>query len=355
MTAKRIFNSGIRSVLLSVTVAAGLSISTAFADTLNIKGDAPQSYTVVKGDTLWDISGKYLEKPWRWPELWEGNPQIANPHLIYPGDIISLHYVDGQPRLGINRAAGGVVKLSPTIRATAIDNAIPVIPIDAIQQFLQKITILDTATVESAPYVVRGEESRIMAAKGDRIYIKGLENTSTDSFQIFHAGETVNDPVTKEVIGHETIFVGNATLDTKGDPSTLLITSSTREVAIGDLVLERQPDAVLSNIRPKVPAKGLSGQILNVLDGVKKAGLHQAVIINLGTSDGLERGHVLSSYNYGENVPDPITDDPKDSVQLPQERSGTVLVIEPFEKLSYALVMESRKQLRVLDEVRTPE
>ena len=354
MTAKPIFPALIRRVLISLALVSSLGISNVFADTLEIKGDAPQRYTVVKGDTLWDISGKYLEKPWLWPELWEGNPQIANPHLIYPGDVISLHYVDGQPRLGLNRV-GGKVKVSPKIRATTIEDAIPVIPVEAIQQFLRKLSVLDKATIDSAPYVVRGEESRILATVGHRLYVKGLTDTSAENYQIYHVGEPINDPSSGKVIAHEGIFVGNASLDVAGDPATLVLNSIAREASVGDLVVARDDDKALANIFPKVPDAQLNGRVLNIIDGVGVFGRFQAVIVNLGAADGLSRGHVLSSFSKGELVPDEATKDLRDRVQLPDERSGTLMVIEAFENLSYALAMESRKQIRVLDEVRTPE
>ena len=354
MTAKPIFPARIRRALISLALVSSLGISNVIADTLQIKGDAPQSYTVVKGDTLWDISGKYLEKPWRWPELWEGNPQIANPHLIYPGDVISLHYVDGEPRLGINRARG-TAKLTPKIRATAIDDAIPVIPVEAIHQFLRKLSVLDQATIDSAPYIVRGQESRIIAAQGDRIYVKGLTDTSAESYQVYNIGYPIQDPTTGAVIGHEGIFVGDASLDVAGDPATLILNSVAREASVGDLVVARNGDAALTDIYPKVPDTQLTGRVLIIIDGVGVFGRFSAVIINLGSADGLSRGHVLSSFTKGEIVPDEGSRDRRDRVQLPDERSGTVMVIEAFENLSYALAVESRAEIRLLDEVRTPE
>ena len=354
MTAKRIFSARLRRVLGILAVSASLGMSQALADTLEIKGDAPQTYTVVKGDTLWDISGKYLEKPWRWPELWEGNPQIANPHLIYPGDVISLSYVDGQPRLGINRARG-TVKLTPQIRSTPIDDAIPVIPVEAIQQFLQKLTVLDKASIDSSPYIVRSEEGWVTAAQGDRIYVRGLTDEGNKNYQVYRVGDPIEDPTTGQVIAHEGIFAADVELDRIGDPSTLLITSSARETTVGDLVVPREDNKVLSNIHPRVPDSQLNGRILEIVGGVGIFGRFQAVIINLGESDGLSRGHVLSAFSKGETILDTNSNKRRDMVKLPDERAGTLMVIEAFENLSYALAMESRMQLRVLDEVRTPE
>ena len=355
MTAKRFFPARLAQLLVTVAVISVFGIGNVLADTLNIKGDAPQSYTVVKGDTLWDISGKYLDQPWRWPELWEGNPQIVNPHLIYPGDVISLYYVGGEPRLGLNRAHG-TVTLSPKIRATRIDDAIPVIPVEAIQQFLRKPDILDQSTIDSGPYVIRGEESRILASHGDRVYVKGLSDTGSKAYEIYHKGDPVKNPATGEVIAYEGIFVGDAKLDVAGDPATLLMTSSAREVAVGDYVVAAEDDEVLANIYPKVPDKQLNGKILNIIDGVGLFGRYQTVLINLGKADGLSRGDVLSSFYIGETVDNDVTRDIRgDTVKLPDERTGTIMIIKAYDKLSYALAMESRVQIRVLDEVRTPE
>lgn len=355
MTAKRFFPARLGRLLISLAIITGLGLSNVLADTLNIKGDAPQTYTVVKGDTLWDISGKYLDQPWRWPELWEGNPQIVNPHLIYPGDVISMYYVDGEPRLGINRA-GGTVKLSPKIRATRIDDAIPVIPVDAIHQFLRKSRVLDLSAIESGPYVVRGEESRIMVAHGDRVYVKGLSDASDDTYELFHRGEPIKDPTTGEIIGYKGIFVGEAEMDVMGDPATLVMTSTAREVAIGDIVMSRPDDELLANIYPSVPEEKINGQVLLVVDGVGIFGRYQTVLINLGKSDGLSRGHVLSTFAKGETIDNNVTlTDRRDTVKLPDERSGTLMVIQAFDNMSYALAMESRMHMRVYDEVRTPE
>ena len=354
MTAKRIFPARICQLLLYAAIFSGLAMGNVLADPLNIKSDAPETYTVVKGDTLWDISGKYLEKPWRWPELWEGNPQIANPHLIYPGDVISLHYIDGQPRLGINRARG-VVKLSPKVRATPIDTAIPVIPVEAIQQFLRNPSILDDATIENGPYVISGQEGHIRAAHGDRVYVVGLTDSANKSYRVYNQGEAIKDPVTGAHLGYEGIFVGDAKLDTFGDPSTLLMTSSAREVAIGDFVVVKEGDDALTDIYPKVPDQQLTGRVLEILDGVGVFGRFQTVIINLGASDGLVRGHVLSAFSQGETVNNTVSPARGDTVTLPDERAGTLMILETYDKLSYALAMESRTHIRVMDEVRTPE
>jgi hypothetical protein len=348
MTAKRFFAGAL--ALLTVGV---LSIGTVTADTLAIKGDAPETYTVVKGDTLWDISGKYLEKPWRWPELWEGNPQITNPHLIYPGDVISLYYVDGEPRLGINRSHR--MKLKPKIRATQIDDAISVVPVEAIKQFLTQLKVADKTSMDSAPYVVGMTQNRIITGAGDRVYVKGLESGDTNEYQIYKLGDPIVDPATGNVIAYEVIFVADAQATAFGDPATLLLTNSTRETSKGDRIMPSRSDEVLTDFYPMVPEQSLDGQVLNILDGVSQFGRFNAVIINLGKQHGVDRGHVFSVFNKGVTIADIVTKDPKDTVKLPDERAGTVMVIDAYDQMSYALVMESRLPMRILDVVKTPE
>ena len=364
MTAKSFFSLySAQALCLTMGLLATLP---AVSDTLNIREDAPETYTVVKGDTLWDISGRYLDKPWRWPELWEGNPHIANPHLIYPGDVISLYYVDGQPKLGINRSPptnqaqanqdSRLVKLSPQVKATPIDGAIPVVPIEDIQQLLRNLKVLDKAVIDKAPYIVHGHENRVMTSYGDLAYARGLNRAKHGQlFQIYRLGNPVKDPETGRIIAHEGIFIGDARLEQTGDPSTLLITSSKREVTPGDRLLAGISKVELSDFYPKVPDNSISAKILNVVDGAGIIGLHQTVIINAGTQQGLNRGHVLSTFTKSREILDIVSADPTDTVTLPPERSGTLMVIRPFENLSYALVMESRLPLRLLDEVRTPE
>lgn len=351
MTAKRIF-SGLCILLLS----GAISLGSALADTLAIKDGAPQTYTVVKGDTLWDISGQYLDKPWRWPELWEGNPQIADPHLIYPGDVISLQYVDGQPRLGINRAnqAKRDGKLTPRIRATRIDDAIPVIPIDAIRQLLSKLDVLDKATMDKAPYVISGQENRLLVTAGERAYVAGL-NSSHKNYQIYHLGNPIKDPKTGKTIAYVGILTGNAELDRAGNPATLLVTDTTREVTVGDRLVATKDEKSLAKFYPRVPDKKLDGQILTLVNATSITGRYQTVVINLGKSHGIMPGHVLSVFNDGDTIDNYITEELGDTIKLPDERSGTLLIVDSYEELSYALVMESRLPIRPLDEVRTPE
>lgn len=357
--------------LAALCVVAALFGAVATADTLQIRPDAPERYVVVKGDTLWDISERFLDSPWRWPELWRGNPHIQNPHLIYPGDILTLVFVDGEPRLQITRAGQPLPAVLPPpaprpglqteqrfprARATPIRGAIPVVNIEDIQRFLRELSLLDSASIVAAPYIVSAQEGRIMAARGDRVYAMGMSAAERgDKFHIYHIGKPVRDPDTDEVIAYEGIFVGDAELERLGRPSTLLLTATKRETATGDRLLTALDESDLTDFYPKPPDTDIAAKILNVIDGGGMAGLYQSVVINAGIADGLQRGDVLSTFTRQEIVEDTVTKKMGDVVRLPARRSGTLMVIKPFARLSYALVMESRLPLRVHDEVRAPE
>lgn len=354
MTVKRILTAPAHQLLSLVILLTNLTAGNALAETIDIKGNAPQSYTVTKGDTLWDIASKYLEKPWRWPELWRKNPGIENPHLIYPGDIISLSYIDGQPQLGINRA-NSTIKLSPKIRSTPIDNAIPVIPAEAIQQFMYKHKVFDKTTIEQAAYIIHGPNERIISARGDRIYAKGLIDSDNKHYRIYRIDGPINDPTKDKVIGYKGIFVGDARLDHIGNHAVLSITSSVREVHVGDRVFAREKvDPTPADIYPKVPNSPLVGQILEIIDGTKFVGQLQTVIVNLGTADGLSRGHMLSVFNKKKTISGKTSSEHGNITSLPSEKSGTLMVMKTFKHYSYALVMESHSLLRIFDEIRSP-
>ena len=183
----------------------------------------PDRYVVVKGDTLWDISERFLDNPWLWPEVWHVNPQIENPHLIYPGDIITLVYIDGKPQLRIQRGKG-TFKLSPQARVERLDKAIPTIPVDAIQQFLSQPLVADQSTLMDAAYVVSSADEHLIVGMGDRIYVRGIAEEDGNRHHIFRPGGPYVDPETKEILGYEAMYLGDGTVDKFGDPSTLTLT-----------------------------------------------------------------------------------------------------------------------------------
>jgi hypothetical protein len=324
-----------------------------FADTVKLNPNHPDKYVVVKGDTLWDISGRFLENPWQWPEIWYVNPQIDNPHLIYPGDIISLVYVDGKPRLMLDRGAG-TYKLTPQGRVIPLDQAISTIPLDAIKQFLSEPTIVGKDELDKAPYVVEHKGEHIVSAADNSVYVRGIKDYNIRKYSVVRQGNTYTDPISKEVLGYEARFIANAKLYRTGDPSTLKLLRSKREALIGDRLLPSGEETYNANFMPRAPQSSIDGRILSVLDGVNQIGTYQVVVINKGAREGLEPGHVLDIYQAGDTILDAVTENRKDTVTLPDEKAGVLMVFRTFEKLSYALVMKASRNMNVMDIVRNP-
>lgn len=356
--------SVVSGCLLTVSLIAGgvLGVSSAMAKDIaeHLKPGHPKVYTVVKGDTLWDISGVFLSRPWLWPEIWQINPQIDNPHLIYPGDEISLVYVNGQPRLSLQRGEAGrtfkmspsdSVTLAPQIRATPLDAAIPTISLDAIQGFLVQNRVVDDATLLAAPYVVEGEGKRLVLGAGDRVYVRGAL-ADGEAFSLVRRGPLYVDPQTEEVLGREATYIGMGTSVAQDtDVSTLRVTSTREEVQIGDRVLPTEARSVDSNFFPSAPEGDLRGEIISVVSGVTQVGQYDVVVLNRGEREGLEVGNVLAIYKKGALTRDRIANE---TIQLPSERAGLLMVFRTFDKLSYGLVLMTERPLSVSDEVRNP-
>ena len=382
------------------------------ADELTINPDHPEKYTVVKGDTLWDISARFLEQPWRWPDIWGVNPQIADPHLIYPGDVISLSYEDGKPVLNVERVTGQVVsgryvKLSPTIRSSENEDAIPTIPIDAIQQFLERPLVLSDNEIDSWPYVVSSYDEHLIATTGNKIYVRGIpEDTNTSRYSIYRKGPAYvnpnkNEDGKEEILGYEAIYVGDAQLEKTGDPASAVITVVDREVLNGDRLLAQSDEDISTEFIPRPTDSEVEGNILSVVDGVSQVGQYQIVVLSLGSEQGVEPGNILGIYQSGYVVKDRIgpniekSDAEKaaeradveanetipgkiaygigelidafdntfptiankqakiEEITLPEEYVGVVMVFRTFDKVSYALVMETQGPVHVLDTVRS--
>lgn len=321
---------------------------------VQLKEGHPQQYTVVKGDTLWDISGKFLSQPWKWPELWHANPQIANPHLIYPGDSLSLVYIDGQPRLMLNRAASrGTIKLSPQVRRSSEADAIPPIPLDKIKSYLLSNRIVNNvAEFEKAPYIVAGNQERVVSGVGDRIYARGEVDATQPAFGIFRQGKVYNDPVSKEFLGINADDIGTAEFVAKeGDITTLSLLRTTQEVRIADRLFTTEERGINSVFAPSEPVSKIDGLILDVPRGVTQIGKFDVVTLNKGANDGLIEGNVLAIYKTGETVRDRVTGD---QVKIPDERAGLLMVFRTYDKLSYGLVLGATRSLAINDKVRNP-
>lgn len=328
----------------------------AAADQIALRPDHPDRYVVVKGDTLWDISARFLETPWRWPEVWSFNPQIKNPHLIYPGDVVSLVYDEqGRPMLKVARGQP-TVKLSPKVRATRIDTPISTIPLTAIQQFFGHPQVISKAEIDNAAYIVATADGRIIAGKEDQIYVRGLVAGGETQYTVIRIGDPYRNEGAKpgDILGYEAIHVADVKVQTFGDPSTLLITNSTREVVVGDRLLPKRDFGFDQTFIPHPPDTPIDGQIIDVVDGVARVGQYQTVVINKGESDGIETGHVLAVFQSGIKVRDPRAGKGSEIVTLPDTKSGIVMVIRSFELVSYAMVMESERDMKLYDYVRNP-
>lgn len=343
-------------------LASLATVASNAAEDLNqyLKDDHPDVYTVVKGDTLWDISGKFLERPWLWPEIWRINPQINNPHLIYPGDQIALVYVDGQPQLVLERGQAGRTvkatpsgtdKLTPEIRYEPLESAIPTIRLDAIQSFLVQNRIVEPGIMDAAPYVVQGDSERLVLGAGDRLYVRGVLPES-ESFNVVRKGPLYVDPITKEVLGREATYIGlGQAVAQENDIATMLMTDTREEVQIGDRVLPTEERRVDSTFFPSAPDLDINGEIISVFGGVSQVGQFDVVVINRGEREGMAIGNVLAIYKKGAVARDRVANE---TIRLPSERAGLLMVFRTFEKLSYGLVMVTERPLAIRDEVRNP-
>ena len=336
------------SIFKSLAWSLALISSSLFADQVLLKDGHPDRYTVVKGDTLWDISGRFLNSPWLWPEVWNVNPQIENPHLIYPGDLIALVYIDGKPQLRIQRGKGGTFKMSPKARVERLDRAIPTIPIDAIQQFLTQPLVVEKDELETAPYVVSSAGEHLITGSGDRVYVVGADVASGDRYNLVRSGDPFVDPETGEVLGHEAKYIGDADVERFGNPSTMELTRTNREVRIGDRLTPMSQQDVVAYFSPHPADESVEGSIISVVDGVTQIGQYQVVVINRGEREGVDVGTVFAVHKHGALIEDSVSKS-KTPLQLPDERAGLLMVFRTFEKVSFGLVMKAESALHIGD------
>jgi nucleoid-associated protein YgaU len=319
-------------------------------------GNHPDRYIVKKDDTLWDISGRFLKLPWYWPEIWHINKQIANPHLIFPGDVIKLVYIDGKKRLTVDRTIksgpGTTTKLKPQIYATPVDKAIAAIPLDEINSFLSKSRFLEEGVLESAPYVLAGAKKRLILGAGDSLYARGKFADNIASYGIYRKGETYIDPETKEVLGIQAMDIGSGNMQSlKGEIATLNVTRAVKEVRVSDRLMPNEERFIESTFFPSPPTEAIEGIIMAVEGGVAKVAMLDVVVINRGKRESLKVGNVLAIYKRGEVVKDRVA---QEEIKLPEERAGLLMVFQSFDKLSLALVLEADRPLSVNDIVRNP-
>jgi LysM domain len=328
---------------------------------LVLNPNAPDSYVVKRGDTLWGIAKVFLRDPWFWPEIWQVNPQIQNPHLIYPGDTLRLVYIEGRPTIMLQR--GDAARVLPRVRSEPLQGAITTIPYEAVAAFMSKPFVLEKDQIKSAPYVLATRDLHVVMSDGDTVYARGFSSPAElgAHYSMVRVGEALRDPDDNRIVGYNGVFTGSGRVTRIGDPATLIMTESTRETYPGDKLFTGGVDVPLDFI-PSPPKGPINGRIMAVSDGVTIIGQYQVVVINRGARDGLEPGNVLAVFEVGGTISDTENHgflSGKSSliatkVRLPDERTGTFMVFKTFDHLSYGLIMEATDVIRVADRVENP-
>ncbi len=378
------------SLLLGVTSlvwAAG-----AVAQVLQtLKPDAPDRYTVQRGDTLWGISGRYLSTPWQWPQLWGMNRgQIRNPHLIYPGDVLVLDRTTG--RLRVETTASSAGSLGPRVRTEALASAVPTIPPSAIEPFISRPMVISETELDSAPRIIATEESRVVVGAGNLAYVKGLTKDKGDAWHIYRRGDKLVDPDTGTTLGYLGLYLGEARVRAFGDISRIEITKSVQEIVTGDRLVAVGKEAPVFAYAPRSPEGKVRGRVMALNDNLYETGRYSVISISKGAKDGLESGHILALYRsptsaryslrtsalFGRTGPTgsdarrPYVEEPlnvrnspvifdkrtvirdEDLAKLPDERYGLVMVFRTFENASFGLVMQAERPVAIDDFVTTP-
>jgi LysM repeat protein len=327
--------------------------------------NAPKSYTVKRGDTLWGIASTFLRDPWLWPEVWYINPQVANPHLIYPGDTLALAYGrDGKPIIRLEQ--GGAARLDPRLRSSPLDGAIPTIPYSAIAAFLSRPSVLTNEQIRTAPHVVAFRDEHVVAGTGHEVYITDLKATPNSRFSVVHVGDPLRDPDDNKIVGYQGIYTATALVAQPGDPTKALLIDTDRETILGDKVLAADQDVPL-NFMLRAPRNDVHGRIISVIDGTQAIGQYQVVVINRGKRHGIDAGVVLAIDTAGKTVHDAYGRKSKigdflggvgtsfsKKVKLPDERAGTLLVFKSYDRVSYGLIVGANNVIHVQDVVHNP-
>ena len=337
----------------------------ALAEVSDVRDDAPDRHVVVKGDTLWDISAKFFKDPWKWPQIWGMNKDtIRDPHWIYPGDIILLDRAtnslsvgeDGTRSLSAESSDRVTVKLSPKVHGEMSEHgAIPNIPISDIAPFLSQPLAIEADGLSGAPILTGTYEQHVILGSNDIAYVKGLTENKGIHWQIYRPGKAFIDPDNKAVLGYEAIYLGDADVEKFGTLSTIRITRSVQEINKGDRLIQ-PPGIITSNYVPHAPGKPISARVISIYGGVSQAGQNAIITLNKGARDGLENGHVLAMYRKGETMTEKgkgfFAKDTK--FDLPNTRYGLLFVFRTFDKISYALVLQTSLPVELLDRVQTP-
>ena len=352
-------------------VAALFSLSAAGAvqaADCSFRANAPDQHKVVRGDTLWGISGTFLEHPWCWPQVWGMNrDEIANPHWIYPGQIVYFDRKNGRLSLSKPGSDGGdyagTVRLSPQVRTEGMGNdAIAAIPGGAIDAFLTRPLIVDETEMNRAPRIAAQEDGHIFLGYGDKVYVKG-DLGGANSFQVYRPGIPLRDPDTGKVVAYEAVYLGGVTLQKAAKPGvdvhTFTVTGSTQEMGVGDRLMPAPPTP-LRNYVPHPPNQPVKGRVLGIYSGLMYAAKNEVISINRGTVDGLDVGATLGLYHYGQNIADPggskgIMGLGATKIRLPDEQIGTLFIFRVFKHVSYGLIMQTTQPVQTGDVAASPE
>lgn len=337
-------------VMLGLFLAFSVGLN-AQADDSWLADDYPDRYTVVKGDTLWGISSRFLKDPWRWPEVWQGNPQVDNPDLIYPGDVLVLTFIDGRPVLKALRRE--TVKLSPKPRSTKFTDAIPSIDPSVIEAYINSPLVTDAEELRKAGYIVQGMDNRLVAGKYDQVYARAVAEDA-DTFRVFRPGRTFIDPISEELLGYEAVHVGDANMLRRGDDvSRLVLTKTHTDAGVRDRLRPIYKQAALPFFYPKAPDnKDIRGMIFHTDNESAEIGALSVVAVNLGEREGVKAGDVFRILSQKMTRQDPFTKEP---YQIPEEKIGLALVFRTFEKVSYALITDSVRQVTPGDVFVSPD
>jgi hypothetical protein len=323
-----------------------------------IRPGAPMNYTVKRGDTLWDIAAVFLKDPWFWPEIWQINPQVENPHLIYPGDVLSLAYgANGDAHVSVSQYSGA--RLQPRLRSEALSGPVDTLPFSAIAAFLTRPSFLTKEQALAAPHILAFRDHHMIGGTGHEAYVRNLNGPADQRYIVMHVGDPIRDIDSNDILGYQAAYVATAVVEVPGDVSKTMLTEGKREALEGDRLIIEEGERSL-NFQPHLPAGPVDGQIIALTDDAGQVGPYQVVVLNRGTSHGVTQGTVLAVDQQGEVVADRRVDYPwkrkafAEHVQLPYERTGTLIVFKSYERISYGLIIGARASIRVADRVYKP-
>jgi hypothetical protein len=375
MSLKKFSTRRLTTLAMGIALALGAALPAGVAPVaaqqatppIELAPNAPDKHVVVKGDTLWDISATFLKSPWRWPEVWQLNrEQIANPHLIYPGDIVYLDTSGASPRLRLGKSLGGAGggtiaangrqgdgsgRLEPVVRAQQLDrDAIATVSMSAIEAFINRPLVVDEKGLVESPRIIATQEGRVYLGRGDKAYVRGIKDDGITEWQVYRPAKPLLDPDTRKPIAWEALYLGNAELVRKGDPATIVIGTNAEEIGEGDRLVPVEPSRGI-NFAPRAPEQPVSGRIVSVYRGVTQVGRNSVVALNVGKEHGLDVGHVLTVELSGRIAKDRQANE---MVKLPNEPIGQLLVFRTFDKIAYGLVVEASQPISVGDSVVNP-